>query len=81
MSKALNIPTFTIYAPWINRTSWNIFEETGLHEIVHLSDYYPDLYKNKHPKNFKEKALEWYDKLNPELFADKLQQFVKKISQ
>lgn len=81
MSKALNIPTFTIYAPWINRTSWNIFEETGLHEIVHLSDYYPDLYKNKHPKNFKEKALEWYDKLNSELFAEKLQQFVKKISQ
>ncbi|MQP24097.1 lipopolysaccharide heptosyltransferase family protein [Flavobacterium sp. LMO8] len=81
MSKALNIPTFTIYAPWINRTSWNIFEETGLHEIVHLSDYFPDLYKNKHPKNFKEKALEWYDKLNPELFTEKLQRFVKKISQ
>ena len=76
MSKALNIPTFTIYAPWINRTSWNIFEETGLHEIVHLSDYFPDLYKNKHPKNFKEKALEWYDKLNPELFTEKLQKFV-----
>jgi heptosyltransferase II len=81
MSKALNIPTFTIYAPWINRTSWNIFEETGLHEIVHLSDYYPELYKNKHPKNFKEKALEWYDKLNPELFKEKLHGFVAKISQ
>lgn len=81
MSKALNIPTFTIYAPWINRNSWNIFEETGLHEIVHLSDYYPELYKNKHPKNFKEKALEWYDKLNPELFTKKLQHFIMKISQ
>lgn len=80
MSKALGIPTFTIYAPWINKTSWNIFEETGLHEIVHLSDYYPELYKNKHPKNFKEKALEWYDKLNPVLFAEKLQQFAAKIS-
>ncbi|WP_430401054.1 glycosyltransferase family 9 protein [Flavobacterium sp.] len=81
MSKSLNIPTFTIYAPWINRTSWNIFEETGLHEIVHLSDYFPELYKNKHPKNFKEKALEWYDKFNPELFKEKLQNFVEKISQ
>lgn len=81
MSKSLNIPTFTIYAPWINRTSWNIFEETGLHEIVHLSDYFPELYKNKHPKNFKEKALEWYDKFNPELFKEKLQNFIVKISQ
>jgi heptosyltransferase-2 len=80
MSKALNIPTFTIYAPWINRNSWNIFEETRLHEIVHLSDYYPNLYKNKHPKKFKEKALEWYDKLDPELFSEKLEQFVKNIS-
>ena len=81
MSKALNIPTFTIYAPWINRNSWNIFEETGLHEIVHLSDYYPELYQNKHPKNFKENAFEWYDKLNPSLFSNKLEQFVEKINQ
>ena len=81
ISKSLNIPTFTIYAPWINRTSWNIFEETGLHEIVHLSDYFPELYKNKHPKNFKEKALEWYDKFIPELFKEKLQNFIVKISQ
>lgn len=81
MAKALKIPTFTIYAPWINRTSWNIFEETGLHEIVHLSDYYPELYKNKHPKNFKEKALEWYDKLNTDLFTEKLKRFIAKISQ
>lgn len=81
MSKALNVPTFTIYAPWINRNSWNIFEETGSHEIVHLYDYYPELYKNKHPKNFKEKALEWYEKLNPNLFSEKLQKFVLKINQ
>ena len=81
MAKSLNIPTFTVYAPWINRNSWNIMETTGLHDIVHLRDYYPELYKNKHPKNFKEKSLEWYDKLNPELFREKLEQFVKRISQ
>lgn len=80
MSKALHIPTFTIYAPWINRNSWNIFEETGWHEIVHLSDYYPEMYQNKHPKNFKKNALEWYDKLNPSLFSYKLQEFVEKIN-
>ena len=78
MSKALNIPTFTIYAPWINRNSWNIFEETGLHEIVHLSDYYPELYQNKHPKNYKIPGLfEFIDNL----FSNKLKQFVEKINQ
>lgn len=80
MAKALSIPTFTIYAPWINRTSWNIFEETGWHEVVHLSDYFEAMYKNKHPKNFKKKALEWYDKLKPELFKVKIEDFIKKIN-
>lgn len=79
MAKALSIPTFTIYAPWINKTSWNIMEETGLHDVVHLSDYYPDLYQNKHPKNFKDKALEWYEKFQPGLFKEKLIAFLKRI--
>lgn len=81
MAKALQIPTFTIFAPWINRNSWNIYEETGLHEVVHLIDFEPRLYQNKHPKNFKNKALDWYLKLKPELFENKLAQFIQKIEQ
>lgn len=79
MAKALSIPTFTIYAPWINKTSWNILEETGLHDVVHLSDYFPELYQNKHPKNFKDKALEWYEKFQPNLFNEKLISFIGRI--
>jgi len=79
MAKALNIPTFTIYAPWINRTSWNIKEETGFYDIVHLSDYYPELYQ-KHAKNYKALAFEWYEKLKPELFAEKLKAFVHRVT-
>lgn len=79
MAKALNIPNFTIYAPWINRTSWNINEENGFNDIVHLSDYYPVLYQ-KHAKNYKAQAFEWYEKLNPSLYAQKLKQFVNRIT-
>lgn len=79
MAKALNVPTFTIYAPWINRTSWNIKEETGFYDIVHLSDYYPELYQ-KHAKNYKALAFEWYEKLKPELFAEKLKAFVLRVT-
>jgi heptosyltransferase-2 len=79
MAKALNIPTFTIYAPWINRTSWNIKEETGFYDIVHLSDYYPELYQ-KHAKNYKALAFEWYEKLKPELFSEKLKAFVIRVT-
>ena len=79
MAKALNVPTFTIYAPWINRTSWNIKEDSGYHDIVHLSDYEPGLYQ-KHAKNYKALAFEWYEKLKPELFAEKLKAFVNRIT-
>jgi heptosyltransferase-2 len=79
MAKALNVPTFTIYAPWINRTSWNIKEETGFYDIIHLSDYYPELYQ-KHAKNYKALAFEWYEKLKPVLFAEKLKAFVLRVT-
>lgn len=80
MAKALNIPTFTIFAPWINKTSWNILEETGFHDVVHLSDFYPDLYQNKHPKNFKKQAYEWYELLKPSLFKSKLNAFLSRLN-
>lgn len=80
MAKALHVPTFTIFAPWINRHSWNILEETGFHDSIHLNDYYRELYQKKHPKNFKEKSLEWYKKLKPELFEQKLVRFLNKFN-
>ena len=79
MAKALQVPTFTLFAPWINKHSWNILEKTGFHDSIHLNDYYPELYQKKHPKNFKEKSLEWYKKLKPELFEQKLIAFLAKI--
>ena len=79
MAKALQIPTFTVFAPWINKHSWNILEETGFHDSIHLADFYPELYQKKHPKNFKEKSLEWYKKLKPELFEQKLIAFLIKL--
>jgi len=80
MAKALQVPTFTIFAPWINKYSWNILEETGFHDAIHLADYYPELYQKKHPKNFKEKSLEWYMKLKPRLFEEKLVRFLNKLT-
>lgn len=78
MAKAVGTPTFTIYAPWINRTSWNIWEDTGLHEIVHLSDYEPELY-TQHAKNYKSFALTWYQKLTPNRYREKLEAFLYRI--
>lgn len=80
MAKALNIKTFTLFSPWINKSSWNILNDGENHVAVHLKDYFPEIYGNNHPKKLKHKALELYEKLEPSLFKEDLQKFVKHIT-
>jgi heptosyltransferase-2 len=76
ISKALSIPTFTIFSPWIRRKSWDIMEDDNNYFYVHLNDYYPEIYKDKHPKKLKKKTQELYDLLDVNLYIDKLQKFI-----
>lgn len=78
MAKALGIPTFTIFSPWINKGSWDMLTETYMHSAVHLQDFHPEIYGDKHPKEFKEQAAELYKKLQLALFEDKLRDFLEK---
>ncbi|MGX7668346.1 glycosyltransferase family 9 protein [Flavobacterium pedocola] len=80
MAKALNIPTFTIFSPWINKSSWNMLNDNETHVAVHLNDYYPEIYNRKHAKKFKKQALELYKKLSPDLYKTELVKFLKQIS-
>ena len=79
MAKALNVPTFTIFSPWINKTSWNMLTDDETHVAVHLQDYFPEIYGDIHPKEFKDKSLELYERLKLSLFQDKLISFVKRL--
>jgi heptosyltransferase-2 len=67
MAKALNIPTFTVFSPWIRKEAWNSFEDGKHHVSVHLKDFKPDLYGDKNPKEMKNKALQLYQEFEPEL--------------
>lgn len=74
MAKALDIPTFTIFSPWIEKEGWNIFE--GPRNVsVHLQDYMPELYL-KAPKSYKKQAFSLYRKFLPELYFNKLKCFL-----
>jgi len=77
MAKALNIKTFTIFSPWIDKDTWNIFEEKCVNESVHLKDYKPELYSKNTEKDMKPQAMELYRKFTPDLFYDKLNRFLK----
>ncbi|MDO5977534.1 glycosyltransferase family 9 protein [Flavivirga spongiicola] len=75
MAKALNIKTFAIYSPWIDKATWNLFENDN-NVSVHLKDFKPELY-TKPEKKFKNEAAELYKKFKPQLFTNKLKAFLK----
>ncbi len=77
MAKALNIKTFAIFAPWIDKQTWSIFEEVGQNESVHLKDYKPELYRSKAEKEMKNDVQSLYQHFEPELFQDTLTNFLK----
>jgi len=78
MAKALNIRTFSIFSPWIDKSTWSIFEDDINNVSVHLKDYESELYANKKEKELKGQALEFYTKFKPSFFTDTLTRFLKK---
>lgn len=79
MAKALGVPTFTVYSPWVGTASWNMLGDDRTHVTVHLSDFQPELYKGRHPKTFRKEAMELYKKMSPDLFANRLKDFMQRI--
>ncbi len=72
MAKALDIPTFTIFSPFILKNDWNMFENSTSNISVHISDFYPNLILDK-----KKGSSEIYRLLNYELFKNTLLLFIK----
>lgn len=78
MAKALNIKTFTIFSPWIDKATWSVFEEDGIHESVHLKDFMPELYEHTTEKDKKNSSEELYNSFKPDFFKEKLNLFLQK---
>lgn len=75
MAKALSVPTFSIYSPWILKSAWNSYEADGFNQSIHLSDIMPERYA-KHPKKYKSEALSMYQELKPEAVNNALDRFL-----
>lgn len=79
MAKALNIPTFTIFSPWIQKDAWNMFEDGKQHVSIHLKDVKPELYEDKKAKDLKIEALTLYDTFPPKSIIPKLKTYLKQF--
>lgn len=67
MAKALEIPTFTIFATGVVKNSWNTFENETTNISVHIHDYVDNQITDYQTL---------VDLFKPELFEDKLQKFL-----
>ena len=77
MAKALNVPTFTIFSPWIKKEAWSLFEDDKKNVSVHLNDFKTKFFEGKSTKELKANWKSLYEKFLPEYFTNKLKQFIK----
>ena len=78
MAKALNIPTFSIFAPWISKDDWDLFSSKE-NVAVHLKDYKPQFFDAKNSKQIKKDVFKLYNDFTPNLFKNSLQSFIKNV--
>jgi len=78
MAKAINIPTFAIFSPWIRKEAWSLYENED-NIAIHLSKYHPEFYSKRKPKKLKKKVDYYYKFLKPSLFTSDLNNFFKTL--
>lgn len=79
MAKALRIPTFSIFSPWIAKEAWHLFAGDNT-VAVHLRDYEPELFQERSPKQIKKKAMYLYERFKPSYIKKDLERFLETIS-
>ena len=74
ISKALGIPTFAIFAPYLNKINWASSLEENFNVNAHLRDYL-----NYDLNKAKKDPYKFYLKLQPELLYPQLDNFLTKL--
>ncbi len=76
ISKALGVPNYSIFSPWISKKAWLTFKDNTANQGVHLEDYIPEIGKMD-KKARKENVHNLYQQFHPELFIQHLLDFVQ----
>ncbi|TKS56407.1 glycosyltransferase family 9 protein [Mesohalobacter halotolerans] len=76
IAKALDIPSFSIFSPWILKEGWNSFEKNHPNTSVHLSDFQKKLHIKNDVKYIKKNVENFYAELRPEMIQRKLIDFL-----
>ncbi|MBO0322027.1 glycosyltransferase family 9 protein [Muricauda sp. CAU 1633] len=76
ISKALGLPNFSIFSPWISKTAWFTFNENSKNQAVHLADFKPEILSIP-KKQRKKAAADLYQTFKPIFFQKQLERFIE----
>ncbi|MBF4472481.1 glycosyltransferase family 9 protein [Flavobacterium sp. HJJ] len=77
MAKALDKPSFIIFAPILEKKLWATFEDGKKHVTVHINDYEPQLSKNMSRSQLKNANSELYQAFKPDFFLELIKDFIQ----
>jgi len=75
MAKALDIPSFAIFSPYVNKGGWH-GDVYQTHNTVHLRDFHPELFLGMDKNEIKKNSASLYEAYKPQLFEASLLQFM-----
>jgi heptosyltransferase-2 len=79
MAKALNVPTFSLFSPSVDKETWQIFEHEKGNVSIHLKDLKPEIYKQHNEKYIKEHTFKFFDAYPIELIQEKMEQYFQEL--
>lgn len=77
MAKALEIPTFAIFSPQIDKKTWSIFEDGKRNVSAHLSDFNTDILQGKSTGEITKNSQVFYQAFKPQYIFPKLKEFLQ----
>lgn len=77
MAKALEIPTFAIFSPQVNKKTWSIFEDGKTNVSVHLTDFDPGILQGKSTSEITKNSQVFYQEFKPQYIFPKLKEFLQ----
>lgn len=80
MAKALEVPTFSLFSPSVDKETWQIFEDDPKNISIHLKDLKPEIYERHDAKYIKEHTFDFFDAYPIALIKEKLDEFLNRIS-
>lgn len=80
MAKALNVPTFSIFSPSVDKETWQIFENNK-NISIHLKDLKPEIYKQYDGLYIKKHTFKYFDEYPIEIIKDKLDDFFNAVKE